>query len=278
MTGMTAGIRLDLPPDQWRQHRFGLSPERWQALAGGVYWVTGAGTGYGQALAIALAAAGGRVAVTGRRQAKLAETVAMAGAFAPGAELAAFPGDITDPQAMVNIAAAIAGRWGGPTALVAAAALPQAGKGGLTEITPQTLCGLVETNVLGQLFCARAALPAMRAARCCRMVFLTSEAGWAFTPGFGPYAMTKAALNSLAGSLAEEIAAADPGADVQINVLSPGEARTEMNQGSTISPFILAPMALSLLSHPPPGPNGCYFHRDGQHWPFAGRPAWPHPL
>jgi len=61
---------------------------------------------------------------------------------------------------------------------------------------------------------------------------------------------------------------------VQINVLDPGEARTEMNQGSTNSPFAAVPMALLLLSHPKGGPNGKFFHRNGRHLAFAYSDAY----
>ena len=56
---------------------------------------------------------------------------------------------------------------------------------------------------------------------------------------------------------------------LQVNVLVPGEARTEMNQESVISPYAVVSMALALLSHPPHGPNGHCFHRDGRHLAFA---------
>jgi NAD(P)-dependent dehydrogenase (short-subunit alcohol dehydrogenase family) len=106
----------------------------------------------------------------------------------------------------------------------------------------------------------------------------SGRGGWAFTPGFGHYNATKAALNSLAGSLAAEAAARYPAADVQINVLNPGEARTEMNGGSTTSPYAAVSMTLILLSHPPSGPNGCFFARDGRHLGFAYAKPWPREL
>lgn len=112
-------------------------------------------------------------------------------------------------------------------------------------------------------------LPHMLRAAAPRVVFLTSEAGWASTSGFGHYNVSKAALNSLGASLAEECAARHPGADIQINVLDPGEARTEMNQSSSRSPFAAVPMTLLLLSHPPGGPNGRFFHADGRHLAFG---------
>jgi NAD(P)-dependent dehydrogenase (short-subunit alcohol dehydrogenase family) len=102
-----------------------------------------------------------------------------------------------------------------------------------------------------------------------RVLFLSSEAGWAFTPGFGPYNVSKAALNNLGASMAAECAASYPNADIQMNILVPGEARTEMNQGSSESPYAITNIALILLSHPKGGPNGKFFHKDGKHMQFT---------
>jgi NAD(P)-dependent dehydrogenase (short-subunit alcohol dehydrogenase family) len=118
----------------------------------------------------------------------------------------------------------------------------------------------------------------MLAAGSGRVVLLTSEAGWAYTPGFGPYNVSKSALNNFGASLAAECGARCPSADVQINVLIPGEARTEMNRGSTISPYTIAPMMLALVSHPPGGPNGRFFHRDGRHLSFGYAEAFDRKL
>ena len=68
------------------------------------------------------------------------------------------------------------------------------------------------------------------------------------------------------------------GKDIQINVLVPGEARTEMNQGSTESPYAVVSMVLVLLSHPPGGPNGHFFNRDGRHLAFAYTQEYSQPL
>ena len=57
-------------------------------------------------------------------------------------------------------------------------------------------------------------------------------------------------------------------------MLVPGEARTEMNAGSTASPYAAVGMTLTLLSHPPGGPNGGFFHRDGRHLAFAYSPPF----
>jgi NAD(P)-dependent dehydrogenase (short-subunit alcohol dehydrogenase family) len=109
----------------------------------------------------------------------------------------------------------------------------------------------------------------MLASGAVRVIFMTSEAGWAPTPGFGMYNVSKAALNSLGSCLAAESAARYPVEDIQMNIVSPGEARTEMNQGSTISPYTIVSIILLLLSHPAGGPNGRFFHRDGRHLEFC---------
>ncbi|HEY0838515.1 MAG TPA: SDR family oxidoreductase [Azospirillum sp.] len=281
MTAATHGVVPDADPTAWRQHRFGLSRERWERLAGRIVWVTGAGTGYGQAISLALAAAGATVMLTGRRLHKLEETVAAAAPL--GIERSRFvtvPADITDPVQVAVAAKAITARGGVPYGLVNNAALPQcpAGRWPLMDMTAEQWRQQMATNVTGPWLTTRAVAPAMAAAGTARVLFLSSEAGWAFSAGHGAYNVSKAALNSLSGCWAAELAARFPQADVQVNVLNPGEARTEMNQGSTVSPFALASMALVLLSHPPGGPNGRYFHRDGRHYGFAHAPAYDRPL
>ena len=62
-------------PSKWMEHRYGLSVERWNSLQCKSVWITGAGTGYGRCMAIALAAAGGTVFLRGRRREKLFETI-----------------------------------------------------------------------------------------------------------------------------------------------------------------------------------------------------------
>ncbi len=181
------------------------------------------------------------------------------------------PADITNPDDVQRAAALIAEHTTHLYGLVNNAAVPEPHRSPwpLADLSAAQWNTLLATNVTGQWLVSKAALPLMVRREEFRMVFMTSEAGWAFTPGFGPYNLSKAALNNLAASLAAECAARFPEKDVQINILVPGEARTEMNQGSTDSPFSVVCMTLLLLSHPTGGPNGCFFHRDGRHLAFA---------
>jgi 3-oxoacyl-[acyl-carrier protein] reductase len=273
----TPDILQHVDASDWRDHYFGLPPARWRSLAGKSFWITGAGTGYGRCIAIALALAGTRVFLTGRRSAKLEETKAEAVALgADAANCVGIPADITDPADVAHAAHVIGTQCPHLFGLVNNAALPEPHPSPwpLADLEPPNWNKLLATNVTGHWLVSKFALPLMTAGTACRAVFMTSEAGWAFTPGFGPYNLTKAALNNLGASLAAECAARYPEKDIQINVLVPGEARTEMNRGSTESPYAVVCMTLLLLSHPASGPNGCFFHRDGRHLTFAYASAY----
>jgi NAD(P)-dependent dehydrogenase (short-subunit alcohol dehydrogenase family) len=276
MPAATPGIQQFLDPAGWRDHRFGLPPARWQALSGRTAWITGAGTGYGRCIAVALAAAGARVILSGRRMEKLNESIEkMRSLDIPAENAMNISVDITDSASVEAAADEVRRRYGPVNILVHSAAVSSGGlTWPLTSMSPAQWNRIIGTNVTGAWLICRAALPDMLAAGSCRVVLLTSEAGWAFTPGVGAYNVTKSALNNLGASLAAECAARYPAADVQINVLIPGEARTEMNKGSIISPYTVVPMTLALLSHPLGGPNGCFFHRDGRHFPFAYAKAY----
>jgi 3-oxoacyl-[acyl-carrier protein] reductase len=277
----TRGILQNLNPASWREHRFGLPQARWERLKGKSFWITGAGTGYGRSIALALAAAGARVFISGRRIEKLHETVAEGEVLGIDvSRCVSVPVDIRSDgdlaRAVVSIQQVTPRLYG----LVNCAALPQTA-GTAFPLIGQSAAAwtdLLTTNVTGSWLTSKAALPLLSNGEGFRILFLSSLAGWASTPGFGPYNVSKSALNTLGVSLAAECAAKYPGKDIQINVVVPGEARTEMNQGSTESPYAVVSMVLVLLSHPPGGPNGFFFNRDGRHLAFAFTQEYPQPL
>lgn len=264
-------------PDSWRDHRFGLSKSRWDRLKGRAFWVTGAGTGYGRAISLALAAAGAQTFITGRRIEKLEETKAEGRALGINVELChPVLADITSEAEITRAIESIARYTGQLTGLINSAALPQSKvcRYPLSELSSECWSELLQTNVTAQWLIAKAAIPLLTSGDETRVLFLTSEAGWADTPGFGPYNVSKSALNTLGVSFAAECKVRFPEKDIQINVLVPGEARTEMNQLSEISPYTVVSMALALLSHPSGGPTGHFFHRDGRHLTFGYSPSY----
>lgn len=271
MSFSTPGIRQDHDPARWRQHRFGVPADRWRALAGRNFWVTGGGTGFGHCIAGGLAAAGARVVMSGRRREKLDESVdALRRLDIDTTSVIPMPLDITDPPKVGVTVDAIARQRGALHGLVHCAALPQppAGPWPLMDMSPDQWDRMLRTNVTGAWLITRAALKLM-AQNGGRILYLTSEAGWASTAGFGAYNVSKSALNALSASAAAECAARYPTADFQVNALVPGEALTEMNRGSSDSAWSVVSAALLLLSHPPGGPTGRFFHRDGRHLRFA---------
>ncbi|NJN70188.1 MAG: SDR family oxidoreductase [Nitrospira sp.] len=277
----THGILQNLNPPSWRDHHFGLPQARWDRLKGRNFWITGAGTGYGRCIALALAAAGSRVFISGRRIEKLRETLAEGSSL--GIDVSnciPVPVDIRSEVDLVRAVRTIQQTTPSLYGLVNSGALPQSSETAFPLIGQSVAAwtDLLTTNVTGPWLTSKNALPLLGHEDEFRIIFLSSEAGWASTPGFGPYNVSKSAINTLGASLAAECVTRYPGKDIQINVLVPGEARTEMNQGSTESPYSVVNMVLVLLSHPPGGPNGRFFHRDGRHLPFAYTQAYPQPL
>lgn len=268
----THGILQHVDPHYWRNHRFGLPQPRWDRLNGCAFWVTGAGTGYGRAIALALAAAGARVFLTGRRKEKLQETLDEGNSLGINVDhCVTVVADISLESDLVRAVEIISQHVSHLHGLVNSAALPQpdVGPHPLADQCLAAWSELFTTNVTAQWLTSRAALPLMTKGDGMRVIFMSSEAGWASTPGFATYNISKSAVNALGASLAAECIAHFPDQDIQINILVPGEARTEMNLGSTESPYSVVSMTLTLLSHPPGGPNGCFFHRDGRHLTFT---------
>lgn len=267
----TSGVDQKADPAKWNKHRYGLSASRWERLRGKSIWITGAGTGYGRSMAVALAAAGARTLISGRRRDKLLETMEeMKSLSIPTVDCHVIECDITDPDDVRAACSKVTYLNSSLYGLINNAALPPSGEHSpLQQDTWEGWESLVRTNVTAHWFLSREIFPHMRRGGELRVLFMTSEAGWASTPGFGPYNVTKAALNSLAMSMAAEYATSFPDLDIQVNTLVPGEARTEMNQGSVESPYSVVSMAMMLLSHPKGGPNGNFFHRDGRHLQFA---------
>jgi len=273
----THGILQKVDPFFWRDHHFGLPQQRWDSLKGSAFWVTGAGTGYGRAISLALAAAGAKVFLTGRREQKLRDTLDEG--ISLGIDVAhciPIVADISIESDLLRAIETISQYVPHLHGLINNAALPQPDFGlfPLAEQTHTAWAELFAVNVTAQWLASRAALPLMANLDGFRLLFMSSEAGWAATPGFGAYNISKSAVNSLGASFAAECSAHYSDQDVQVNVLVPGEACTEMNRGSTESPYSVVSMTLALLSHPPGGPNGCFFHRDGRHLAFAYSSAY----
>ena len=124
-----------------------------------IAWVTGAGSGIGEAAAHALARDGAIVVLTGRREEAL-EAVAAAVAAA-GGQAAVRPGDVTDKDAVEAIAAGIAAEHGRLDILVnnAGANIPDRA---WSALTMDGVDAVIDANLKSAFYCVIASLPLMR--------------------------------------------------------------------------------------------------------------------
>ena len=119
--------------------------------------VTGAGSGIGRAVALALAGSGHAVVLAGRR-AELLQEVVREG----GADMLAVPTDVTDAAAVQRLFTAATARFGRLDVLFnnAGAAAPPTP---FEEVTLEAWQRLVDTNLTGVFLCAQAAFRIMKA-------------------------------------------------------------------------------------------------------------------
>jgi len=164
--------------------------------------VTGAGSGIGRAVALALAASGVEVLALGRRVDALAETAALAG-DAP-ARIAPLRCDVTDHASVAETFAAIEGDAGGPaTGLVHAAA--QMVKRPARSMSPEQFQEVVRSTLFGSFNVLRRwAEPLFDAPTGGAAVMLTSNSASRGTPGVSHSSAGKAGVEALTKSLARE--------------------------------------------------------------------------
>lgn len=164
--------------------------------------VTGAGSGVGRALALLLAKHDWRVAVLGRRESALKETVALGGKLA--AQMLPYPCDISNPAAIEKMASIVRDEFGTPELLVNAAGTNTPNRS-LKELSFEKYRELIETNLTGAYLCVQAFLPAMRQRKSGMIVNIVSEAGKRATPKSGPaYVMSKFGMAGLTESINAE--------------------------------------------------------------------------
>lgn len=124
-------------------------------VTGRVAWITGAGTGIGEAAALALAEAGMTVVLSGRRQDKLE---AVAGRIGGRAEIAVL--DVADKAAVAEVAGGILDRHGRIDVLVSSAGVNVPGRH-WHQLDTDDWDRVIRIDLDGAFYCAHAVLPAM---------------------------------------------------------------------------------------------------------------------
>ena len=168
-------------------------------LGGKIAWVTGAGSGIGEAACLALAAAGAALVLTGRRAEPL-EAVA-ARVAAAGGTATAMPGDLTRPETAGEIVAGIERRFGRLDLPVNNAGLNIAARA-WRDLTPGSIDTVLQGNLSAAFYCAAAALVPMRRARDGVLIHTASWAGRHISPVSGPaYTAAKHAVVAMSQSI-----------------------------------------------------------------------------
>ena len=184
--------------------------------------VTGAGSGIGQACVLALARAGYRVVLAGRRADALRHAVEQAGG---GAALLAVPTDVTQPAQVDALFAATLARFGRVDVLFNNAGISANGIA-FEDLTFEKWRAVVDTNLNGLFLCAQGAFRAMKAQspRGGRIINNGSISAHAPRPDSAPYTATKHAVTGLTKSISLDGRAYD----IACGQIDIGNAVTEM--------------------------------------------------
>jgi NAD(P)-dependent dehydrogenase (short-subunit alcohol dehydrogenase family) len=190
-------------------------------LSGRVALVTGASRGIGRATALELAKAGAHLVAVARTQGGLEELDDAVRAL--GATATLVPLDLKDLEALDRLGEALAGRFGRLDVLVA-----NAGVLGpispLAHVDTKDFDAVMAVNVTANHRLIRALAPLLVAGDAGRAVFVTSGAAHKALAYWGPYSVSKAALNALVRTFAQETETTP----LRVTLFNPGPIRTRM--------------------------------------------------
>ena len=198
-------------------------------LSGQTAIVTGASQGLGKAMAIALGAAGAKVACVARSEEKLADTVKQI--TDAGGTAKAFPCDVTSRESVDGVVNAVTDEWEKLDILINNAGITRDTL--LPRMSDDQWDEVIDTNLRGAFLFSRAASMFMMRARYGRIINISSVTGIIGNPGQCNYGASKAGLIGMTRSLSRELA----GRKVTINALAPGFIESEMTK--VLGPAVL---------------------------------------
>ncbi|MBM3793270.1 MAG: SDR family oxidoreductase [Acidobacteria bacterium] len=190
--------------------------------------VTGGGSGVGRASALALHSAGFAVAVAGRRQTMLDETVAMGSGG--GEPMVSMTCDVGQPESVHALFAAVSERFGRLDVLFNNAGVSAPGVA-MEDLTFEQWSAVVAANLTGPFLCAQHAMRMMKAQspRGGRIINNGSISAHVPRPNSAPYTATKHAITGLTKSIALD----GRPFDIACGQIDIGNAATEMTQRMT---------------------------------------------
>jgi len=198
-----------------------------------VVFLTGASSGIGEGLALAMARRGAILGLVARRQEHLEELAKAC--KEKGGKAATFPCDVTDANAIQAAADEMRHKFGHIDIMIA-----NAGIGGNDPETrayhPEAVKKLIDTNLLGAVNCIHAVVPQMVERGSGHLVAISSLAGIRGLPKSAAYSASKAGMTAFFESVRLDMI----GKGVDVTIIQPGFIETPLTAGRTNKmPFLM---------------------------------------
>ena len=194
-------------------------------LEGKVAFVTGFGSGLGQAIAMLFAKQGAAVAGTSTTEAKGRHTATMI--ESSGGKTIFRPGDVSDSKQMKALIDETVKRFGGLDIVVNSAGVRT--NGSITEITEEQWDRTIDVNLKGVFVVSRLAIPEMIKRGGGVILNIGARSGIAGQAGRAAYCASKGGMITLTEAMAMDYA----GEKIRVNCICPGPTRTPMVDTST---------------------------------------------
>ena len=217
--------------------------------------VTGGSKGIGLAIARALLAGGGQVAISSRSDADLKKAAESLGA---GERLHIVRADVREPADAGRLIAETVQRFGGLDVLVNNAGVGKFGN--VADMSVEDWRQVIDTNLSGVFYCTRAALPEMRRRGGGFVINISSLAGKNAFAGGAAYCASKAGLDHFSEALMQEVRHDN----IRVSYVMPGSVETEFGgqSGHTdaskpraaswkLQPDDVAKVVVDLIAHDP---------------------------
>lgn len=194
------------------------------SLANRTALVTGGSRGIGRGIALALARAGADVAINYTRDSEAAAAT-VAEIEAMGRRARAYQASVTDFDACAAMVEAVAGDFGGLSILVNNAGIASRGQS-VADTDPAEFERVMRTHAFGPHYLSKLAIPHLRQNPRADIVMISSVATLIHAANGAPYNMGKAAMESLALTLAKE----EQRNGVRVNIVAPSLTVSDMGE------------------------------------------------
>ncbi|MBN2361396.1 MAG: SDR family NAD(P)-dependent oxidoreductase [Deltaproteobacteria bacterium] len=197
-----------------------------------IVYITGASSGLGEGLALALARCGARLGLVARRRQLLEQLAAQVEAEQARAAIATC--DVGDRAAVEQAFGQLEQQLGPPDVLILSAGCNRFMS--IEHFDAAVAEQILRTNLLGALYCIGAVLPGMLQRGAGHIVGVSSVSGFRGVAGSGPYSASKAGLSMLLESLRADLAPHG----IAVTAVHPGFVRTPMTAGHRFPmPFLV---------------------------------------